>query len=495
MTQFSNINNLNDLKQTIIDNGLSLNDERLHLNELENNILDNGIKEKELIIEEINKNLLIQKMLQGNLVIPEWSNFCKEIVKIYDKIKHNNEGKGASYIPQLAKADPNLFCISVITIDGQIFEIGDDVSFSVQSCSKPITYGIAVETEGEEYVHNFVGREPSGRNFNELCLNSESIPHNPMINAGAIMSTSLIKKDEPQSNRFEYIMNYWSALINDKVGFNNAVYLSEKDTADRNFCLAYMMKEKMAFSNGRNLLYKREWTNADLLKNLELYFQTCSIECNTKQMATLASTLANGGTNVFSNQKVFNQTNVKNILSLMLSCGLYDYSGEWFIKTGIPAKSGVSGIIYTVLPGIAGIAVYSPRLDQIGNSIRGVQFFQEFSKIYDVHVLRTTFNNIGLPLTKKDYNTKHFNNYLLLEACSRGSLETVKQLAACNINLNYSDYDKRTALHLACSNNHIEIVKYLIDMKVNINVSDRWSNKPYDDAINNGNLDIAELLK
>ena len=475
---------LNELKQTIIDSGISLNDPRLKINKLEQLINENPTTEADLINIEIRQNNLLRKIIQGNLIIPLWKDFTDEITKIYQIIKENNDGKVADYIPQLAKTDPNLFCISVCTIDGQVFQLGDtDACFSVQSCSKPITYGIAVESNNEKYVHTFVGHEPSGRNFNELCLNHENIPHNPLINSGAIMATSLIKPAEKQAERFEFVMDYWKRLIGEKINFNNTIYLSEKDTADRNFCLAYMMQEKKAFSYGKSKTQVREWYSGNLVKNLELYFQNCSIECNTRQMSYLASTFANGGINVFTNDKVFGHGNVKNILSLMYSCGMYDYSGEWSYLIGIPAKSGVSGIIYGVVQNVCGIAVYSPKLDGFGNSIKGVQFFRRFGEIFNVHCFDSDVSICSKkPLTKQNIYSRHFKSYLLLEASSRGDLNTLKQLIAQGVNINSVDYDNRSALHLACCTGNTEIVKYLLENGANIGIKDRWNNTPLDDV-------------
>lgn len=177
-----------------------------------------------------NNILILGKILRKELIIPNFVEFCSEITDIYNKTKDYNYGENASYIPQLKKVDSNQYGISVCTIDGQRFNIGDtNVYYSIQSCCKPINYGIAMEEIGEENVHKFVGREPSGQSFNELTLNKEGKPHNPLINSGAIMTSSLIKNNCESSERFEHVMDIWSRLSGgiEKIGFNNPVYLSE----------------------------------------------------------------------------------------------------------------------------------------------------------------------------------------------------------------------------------------------------------------------------
>ena len=170
--------------------------------------------------------------------------YRRNIYTIFDETSNNKDGNVASYIPQFARVDPEQYGISICTVDGQRLNIGDtNVDFTVQSCTKVINYGNALEELGTEKVHHFVGREPSGQAFNELTLNKSGKPHNPLINSGAIMTTSLIKNNEVHSDRFDYIMNIWNKLAGGmyKIGFNNSVYLSEKRTADRNYALAYLL--------------------------------------------------------------------------------------------------------------------------------------------------------------------------------------------------------------------------------------------------------------
>ena len=327
-----------------------------------------------------NNVILVKDILQRKLILPYFKTFTDKIEEIYHDTLKLNGGACADYIPQLKRVNPDQYGISICTIDGQRYNIGDTkVDFSVQSCCKPINYGIALEELSEEIYHSYVGREPSGQSFNELALNKKGLPHNPLINAGAIMTSSLIKKDLSPAERFEYIVSIWEKLSGGihKIGFNNPVYLSEKNTADRNFALAYFMKE----INENKPTGFQEGTNIN--DTLDLYFQCCSIEINAEILAIVASTLANDGINPFSGLRVFSSENVKNILSMMILRGMYDYSGEFAFKIGIPSKSGVSGPIMMVIPNVMGMVSWSPSLDYIGNSYRGVEFCKEIGKTFN----------------------------------------------------------------------------------------------------------------
>jgi glutaminase len=341
---------------------------------------------------------------------------------------------------------------------------------------------------GEDEVHKYVGREPSGSAFNELKLNKDLKPHNPLINSGAIMTTSLIEKDLSLSDRFEFIINKWTELSGGmyKVGFNNSVYLSEKDTADRNFALAYFMKELSGFPDG-----------SDINKTLELYFQCCSIEVNCNILAIVAATMANGGINPYTGLRVWKSDTVTNVLSMMLMCGMYDYSGEFAFKIGLPAKSGVAGAIMTVIPGVMGYVTWSPKLDQIGNSYRGIEFSKKMGEIFNIHI----FNTMGDTTKDNICNSKYDNNnikefYELCLSASKGDLEYLKILFNRNVDMNQSDYDGRTALHLAVSEHKIKVVEYLVNVaKVNTNVKDRWGRTPLSEATDNKYEDIMCIIQ
>jgi glutaminase len=430
---------------------------------------------------------LVQNAIKGNLIIPDFKNFSKEINRIYSSSKINKSGKVASYIPQLSRVNPEYYGVSVCTIDGQRYSTGDsNVNFCIQSISKPINYCIILEEHGEEKVHNHIGREPSGIGFNGLVLNNKRLPHNPMINAGAIMTCSLIKPELEMADRFDYVMKYWSLLSgNSSVVFNNSVYLSERLTADRNFALGYFMRENNAFPE-----------NTNLIDTLEFYFQCCSIELNTEGMANVAATLANAGICPITGERVLSPDTVKNCLSLMYSCGMYDFSGEFAFAIGLPAKSGVAGGLMVVIPNLLGVCIYSPRLDELGNSVRGIDFCKELIKTFNFHNYDslTSGNNKIDPRLKRN-QSKIEGIISLCSASSEGDLLEVRHLVAQGVDINLADYDGRTALHLAASEGHVNIIEYLVSKDVHLNPIDRWGNTPLADAYRSKHTLVIELLE
>ena len=429
----------------------------------------------------------LHNIFQGDLVIPEFNDFCQEIEEIYKKVKENKDGKVADYIPQLGRVDPEKYAVSICTIDGQEFHLGDSKDkFCVQSSSKPFNYCMALEEFGSEYVHKHVGQEPSGKGFNELTLNERGLPHNPMINSGAIMACSMIKPKLDIADRFDFVLDTWQRLAGKShVGFNNSVYLSEKQTADRNFALGYFMRESGAFPE-----------NTNLLDILEFYFQCCSIELNSRAMASIAATLANGGTNPLTEDEVFHPSTVKNCLSLMGSCGMYDFSGEFSFKIGLPAKSGVSGVIILVIPNVMGISIWSPRLDSIGNSVRGIEFCTEIIEKYNFHNYDSL---VSARLEKKDPRQKKHEkeDQNALEMCwasCRGDLESLQHMIARGADISCADYDGRTPMHLAAAEGHLDVVKYLYAKGADIQSKDRWGREPLDDASRNKHRDIEDYI-
>jgi len=432
---------------------------------------------------------LIARAIRGDLVIPDFATFTAELREMYRSLLDDNRGEVADYIPQLARVDPDQFAIAICTVDGQRFVIGDSAArFSIQSVSKPINYCLALEEHGPDLVHKHVGREPSGLGFNELSFNGSGLPHNPMINSGAIMCCSLIQSDMEMGDRFDYVANAWRRLSsNDRIGFNNAVYLSERQTADRNFALGYSMRERNAFPAG-----------TDLLDTLEFYFQCCAVESDAESLSVAAASLANGGASPLGGGRVFSTSTVQRCLSLMSSCGMYDYSGEFAFSVGLPAKSGVSGALMLVIPQVMGICVWSPRLDALGNSVRGIEFSRQLVSRYNFHAYDGLVDNESSdkrdPRLRK--NQSALNDMIrLCWAASQGDLDEVRALIASGVDPNIGDYDGRTALHLAASEGHCEVVAYLLDHSVEPSPVDRWGGTPVADAARGGYQDIVDLLE
>jgi glutaminase len=431
--------------------------------------------------------VLISKVLTGKLIIPEFDVFSGIIKKIYHDITENREGNVASYIPQLAAMPADALAISICTVDGQRLSLGDTREFfSIQSTSKPINYCLALEEQGSQTVYKHIGREPSGHGFNEITLDGRNRPHNPMINAGAIMSCSLIKPHLEPALRFDYIMKMWTKLCGGfKPGFNNSVYLSERDSADRNVALAYFMREKGSFP-----------LNTDLQKTLELYFQCCSIEATSEQMAVVAATLAKAGVCPLTNERVLSSDTVKDCLSLMYSCGMYDYSGEFAFSVGLPAKSGVSGIVQLVIPNVMGICIWSPRIDGLGNSVRGLDFSSRLVQHFNFHNYDSLLSGHSSKIDPRVKRTTSImdGTMALCWAAASGDLGEIQHLVATGVNINQGDYDGRTPLHLAASEGHLAAVEYLLSKGANPTLKDRWGGTARDDAKRQNFPKIAALL-
>uniref|UniRef100_A0A914IDY5 glutaminase n=1 Tax=Globodera rostochiensis TaxID=31243 RepID=A0A914IDY5_GLORO len=419
---------------------------------------------------------LISRALRNQLIITNWSKFTGKIRETFDECRSETGGQVATYIPQLARADPEQWGMAICTIDGQQFSLGDcRAPFCFQSVSKAFNYAIVASDLGD-YVHSFVGHEPSGRLFNEICLDPNGKPHNPMINSGAIIVTSLLKKGVPMADRYDFALNEYKKLAGGGyIGFNNATFLSEKKTADRNYALSYYMKENKCFPPDC----------ATLREELDFYFQLCSLETHCESAAVMAATMANGGVCPLTEERCIQSRPCRDVLSLMYSCGMYDYSGQFAFDVGLPAKSGVSGGMVVVVPNLMGICLFSPPLDRMGNSTRGVVFCQKLIDTFNFH----NYDSLLHADSKKMDPRRRLGNtetdlvVNLLYACKNGDLETVRRLYLQGVNLNISDYDGRTALHLAACEGHALLLKFLLNIaRVDYAIKDRWGHTALDDA-------------
>lgn len=295
--------------------------------------------------------------------------------ELHDKYKPLKDGRLANYIPELAKANPDWFAICVVTVDGQVYEVGDyQQLFTIQSISKVFVYGLALEEHGRDYVLTRVGVEPTGDAFNSIHLDEASKrPHNPMVNAGAIATTSLIKRPNP-SQRLNCLLDMFGRYVGHHDLFvDMPVFLSERTTGHRNRAMAHLM---LNFG----------MIDEKIDEALDLYFQQCSVMINCRDLAVMAATLANCGINPITKQRAVEARYIRDILTVMYTCGMYDFAGEWAYKVGLPAKSGVSGGLIVVVPQKLGIAVFSPPLDSHGSSIRGMRVCEDLCERFGLHL-------------------------------------------------------------------------------------------------------------
>lgn len=314
---------------------------------------------------------------------------------LHERFRDLDDGVVADYIPELAKADRRWFGICVATVDGHVCEVGDSRQpFTIQSISKPFVYGLALEDRGKAAVLEKVGVEPTGDAFNEISLSPETgRPFNPMINAGAIASTSLIA-GHSEEDRWNRVLTLFSMYAGHGVVLNDAVYCSERDTGHRNRAISHMLRN-FGIVEG------------DAEAALELYFRQCSIDVTCRDLSVMGATLATGGVNPVTRERVLDPTHVDEVLSVMTTCGMYDYAGEWVYRIGLPAKSGVTGGILAVLPGQLGIGVFSPPLDKRGNSVRGVAVCGALSQDMELHFLRAPRASLSTVRTRFDLRHVH----------------------------------------------------------------------------------------
>ncbi|XP_067553100.1 glutaminase liver isoform, mitochondrial isoform X4 [Pseudorca crassidens] len=313
------------------------------------------------------------------------------------------------------------------------------------------------------------------------------IPHNPMVNAGAIVVSSLIKMDCNKAEKFDFVLQYLNKMAgNEYMGFSNATFQSEKETGDRNYAIGYYLKEKKCFPKG-----------VDMMAALDLYFQLCSVEVTCESGSVMAATLANGGICPITGESVLSAEAVRNTLSLMHSCGMYDLSGQFAFHVGLPAKSAVSGAILLVVPNIMGMMCLSPPLDKLGNSYRGVSFCQKLVSLFNFH----NYDNLRHCARKLDPRreggeVRNKTVVNLLFAAYSGDVSALRRFALSAMDMEQKDYDSRTALHVAAAEGHTEVVKFLIEAcKVNPFVKDRWGNIPLDDAVQFNHLEVVKLLQ
>lgn len=292
---------------------------------------------------------------------------------LHKKYSPRNDGEVATYIPELGKADPEDFGICIATSDGRTFEAGDsDRLFTIQSISKPFTFGMALEAHGQEKISRHVGVEPSGDAFNSIELEKgTNRPFNPMINAGAITVSALLY-EHYGDEALEQMLARFSAAAGRELSVDEDVYQSESRTGHRNRAIAH-------------LLLNFGMIGEKVEPALDLYFKQCSILVNSRDLAVMGATLSNLGKNPVTGEDVFDIDRVKDMLSIMLTCGMYDYSGQWAYKVGVPAKSGVSGGVMAVVNRQLGVATYSPRLDERGNSCRGIDVSVDLAQELGLH--------------------------------------------------------------------------------------------------------------
>jgi glutaminase len=292
-------------------------------------------------------------------VAPSEQAYRQIVTEAYDKFKNDTRGKNADYIPALAKVDPKLYGIAILTTDGRTYKVGDvDYTFSIQSISKVFTFALAMEEQGSEQVFNKIGGEPTGRPFNSIPAVVDMKTHagNPYVNAGAIATASLIAGAN-EDEKWNKLLNFYNKAAGTKLSLMDDVYKSEAETNTGNKAIAM-------------LLAKYDRIYFDPFESVDIYTKGCSVGVTANQLAVMGATIANYGTNPITGEQVISPGNVPEILAQMTMAGLYDGSGGWAWHVGVPAKSGVGGAILAIVPGKGAMAVFAPPLDEAGNSVK-----------------------------------------------------------------------------------------------------------------------------
>ena len=299
------------------------------------------------------------------------------LIRCHADIRGDTSGAVADYIPELKMVNPDHFGVSLATIDGHVYEVGDSgVPFTIQSISKAFVFALALELLGAEKVEAVIGVEPSGDAFNSIRLRADNRPFNPMVNSGAIACSGLIHQAKG-SDAFECIRAALGRFAGCDLDVDESVFASERESGDRNRAIAYLLRNYAVIAG-------------DVGAVLDVYFRQCSVLVTARDLAIMAATLANNGVNPVTGEQVMKPYTVARTLSIMTSSGMYDYAGEWVYRVGMPAKSGVGGGIVAALPAQLGLGTFSPPLDAHGNSVRGLKICEALSTNFGLHMLNRT---------------------------------------------------------------------------------------------------------
>lgn len=275
-------------------------------------------------------------------------------------------------------AGSGVFGIALASVNGEEASVGDDdLPFALQSVSKVFTYALALQDLGRDRVLERVGVEPSGDPYNSIAFDERHArPYNPMVNAGALVTTDLVKGADPTEKIARLLENLRGYAGDSSLQVDEQTLEDELTAGDHNRATAYLMRSQ-------NMI------TGDVESTLRVYLSQCSVMVTSRELARMGATLANGGVNPTTGRRCLPRERVRDVLSVMYTCGMYDFAGEWAYEIGVPAKSGVSGAILCVIPGKLGIAVFSPALDEYGNSIRGTAVCEEISAGLGLHVFAT----------------------------------------------------------------------------------------------------------
>lgn len=477
-----------DLNLALTDRGILLDDVRIRqtteqLKKLkENDKIDLSIFSK-LVSPHIT---LIEKALTGNLVIPDFKNFASFITNLYNRTIQNEGGEVSDELPELADVDQKKYALSLCTVDGQRFNIGNfNDPYLARSTAKFVNYCLLYNDYDEQAIYERIGFGPKENEVDQAMLNKKGLPHNPFTDSGALKISSMLYKNDSAKVRFEKVKGLWKVMSGDiSPGWNEKAFTSEKKSADYDRAVAYFMQKKGLLTKGT------------VDKNLEFLWQCYAIETTTEAQAVIAATLANAGVCPTNEREVLKPGTAKNCLSAISLAGMPGYSSEYAFYIGLPAVSGNSGVVVIIVPDAMGIAVWSPRVDENGNSLKGLDFSRKLVERFNFHAFDSAIKNINKvdPRLKKN-EIKMKGVMAVTSAASIGDVDELNRLYSVGADLNEGEYDKRTGIHLAASEGHLETVKFFIEKHADVNPKDRWGGTPIEDAKREGHKAVYELLK
>ncbi|KAG7468847.1 hypothetical protein JOB18_024505 [Solea senegalensis] len=433
---------------------------------------------------------LILKALQGRFVIPDFSTFTEDTQKLFSRCRQ------LSPVQEKEKesVDSSRWGVSICTVDGQRLSLGDWAgALSLGEVSWPLVYGVAVEQLGSDLVHRYIGVEEFSRYESPFSLTKTGIPHSPLTEAGAIVTSSLLQlagslyAEEEEEEKYDSVLNVIRRLCNrEHVDLNCTSVQRSRQASVRLHALSFYLQEKKCFPE-----------KSDINTALDVLLQCSSTEVTCESGAVMAASLANGGLCPLSGDQVLSPVATRSMLSMMQVAGMKDYSSMFLYKTSIPAVSSGHGVLLAVVPGVLGLTAFSPEVDSCGNAWRAVHFCQELVSAFQMHSfdIRTPFRQILVYRQWKIESEGHQIMNVLL-AAFKGDLQSLRRYFLSGVDVNAVDYDGRSALHVAAAEGHTEVIRFLLENAgANPALRDRWGSSPLQEARRYSKDSAVQLLQ
>ncbi|XP_044211831.1 glutaminase liver isoform, mitochondrial isoform X2 [Thunnus albacares] len=431
---------------------------------------------------------LILKALQGRFVIPDFSTFTEETQKLFSRCRQ------LSSVQEKEKEtmDSTKWGVSICTVDGQRLSLGDWAgSLVLGEVSWPLVYGVAVDLLGSDLVHRYVGVEEYSRHDSPFTLTKTGIPHSPLTETGAVVTTSLLQLAgrlcAEEEEKYDSVLNVVRRLCNkEHANLNCTSYQSSRKASVRLHALSFYLQEKKCFPE-----------KADINAALDLMLQCSSTEVTCESGAAMAASLANGGLCPLSGDQVLSPVTTRSMLSMMQVAGMKDYSTTFHYKTSIPAVSSSHGSLLAVVPGVLGLMAFSPELDACGNPWRAVHFCQELISTFQLHSfdIRTPFRQV-LAYRQWKAESEGYQIMNVLLAAFKGDVQSLRRYFLSGVDVNAVDYDGRSALHVAAAEGHTEVIRFLLENTgANPALKDRWGSSPLQEARRHNRDAAVQLLQ